>query len=105
LFALLVLVETGVLFGQNDTWTNLGPGGTITALAIDPVNRNTLYAGAKGGKVYKSTDGGKTWTGTALMSSDNVSVLVIDPQNPSTIYAGSDMAYGGVGTAGKTGHW
>ncbi|MBI4699381.1 MAG: hypothetical protein HY758_10900, partial [Nitrospirae bacterium] len=42
----------------NGVWTNIGPdGGDVRALAIDPVNTSTIYAGTYGG-VYKSTDGG-----------------------------------------------
>ncbi len=39
-------------------WTTGGPyGGNITALAVDPANPATLYAGTNGG-VFKSADGG-----------------------------------------------
>jgi len=45
-----------------NVWTSLGPeGGNIGALAIHPVTPQTLYAGTGGG-VFKSTDGGGTWT-------------------------------------------
>ena len=41
------------------TWTSLGPGGgLVRALAIDPTNSATVYAGTVGGGVFKSTDGG-----------------------------------------------
>ena len=66
-----------------------------TALAVDPSNGNTLYAGTTPGfgtgtpAVYKSTDGGATWAdasnGLDLVA---VTALEIDPGNPSTLYAG-----------------
>src|SRR5262245_19953503 len=37
------------------------PGGLVYAIAIDPLNPSTLYAGTLGG-VYKSTNGGERWT-------------------------------------------
>lgn len=35
---------------------------SVRAMAVDPVNGKNLYAASPGGKVYKSTDGGETWT-------------------------------------------
>ncbi len=35
---------------------------SVRALAVDPANGNNLYAASPGGKIYKSTDGGQTWT-------------------------------------------
>ena len=62
----------------------------IQALAIDPLNPNTLYAGTpvSGASVYKSTNGGNTWTASGLTSLD-VRALVVDPVTTSTIYAGT----------------
>ncbi len=65
----------------------------ITALAIDPVTPTNLYAGTYGGGVFKSTDGGTSWSPTGLTNAI-VSALAINPQSPSTIYVGTDS--GGV---------
>lgn len=35
---------------------------TVHNLAIDPANGNIAYAGTPNGQIYKSTDGGVTWT-------------------------------------------
>ena len=56
-------------------WTSIGPqptassffgnvSGRVTALAIDPCDAmgNTIYAGAAQGGVWKTTDGGQTWS-------------------------------------------
>ncbi|HEY5001084.1 MAG TPA: stalk domain-containing protein, partial [Candidatus Cryosericum sp.] len=64
----------------------------ITALAVDPANPQTVYAGDTGmmteGRVLKSTDGGATWTTAASgISSDHVKALAIDPGRPATVYA------------------
>ena len=71
----------------NNVWTSIGPeGGSINALAFDPQNPNTVYAGTWGG-VFKTTDGGVNWVNTGLTSTW-INALAIDPQNPNTLYAG-----------------
>lgn len=42
------------------TWETLQPPEYISALAIDPSDSNTIFAGTANG-VFKSTDGGKSW--------------------------------------------
>src|SRR2546430_7068457 len=81
--------------GGINSWTSIGPeGGAIAALAIDPMTPGVLYAAAGGG-VFKSTNGGASWSAvnTGLPNSSYVSVLAIDPQTPATLYAGT---YGGL---------
>jgi hypothetical protein len=47
--------------GKN-VWTSLGPdGGSIQAIAIDPLNSSTMYA-ATGAGLFKSADAGASWT-------------------------------------------
>ncbi len=90
------------------TWQPLGPNnldvpytiywgpspvsGRIGALAFDysDPTESTFYAGAAGGGVWQTFDGGNTWTPL----SDNwptleVSSIALDPTNPSTIYVGT----------------
>jgi photosystem II stability/assembly factor-like uncharacterized protein len=55
-------------------------------LAIDPQNTTTLYAGTSAG-LFKSTDGGASWTEANSGLPAGIVSLVIDPQNTSTIYA------------------
>src|SRR5438105_5467047 len=77
--------------GGINSWTRIGPeGGAIAALAIDPMTPGVLYAAAGGG-VFKSTNGGASWSAvnTGLPNSSYVSVLAIDPQTPATLYAGT----------------
>ena len=61
----------------------------LFSLAIDPVTPTTLYAGTQG--VWKSTDGGATWTITGLTDREQYS-LAIDPVTPTTLYAGRSGA-------------
>lgn len=58
---------------------------TIYALACDPTNCHTRYAGADDG-VYKSTDTGSTWAATGL-SGPLVTSVAVDPTASQTIYA------------------
>ena len=65
----------------------------IAAIAINPLVPSSLFAAAWDSSnvhaVFKSTDGGMTWSQTGLTDT-NVTVLAIDPRNPSTLYAGTE---------------
>ncbi len=71
----------------------------IDALAIDPFDPATVYAGGPG--VYKSTDGGGRWieVNDGLRGEDMipaVRTLALDPVTPATVYAGAVWGSGGV---------
>lgn len=80
------------------TWvpSNAGLVNTYgSAVAVDPTEPKTLYAGliqAPGfgscGGVAKSTDGGFSWSRSDL-AAQSISALAIDPSAPQTIYAGT----------------
>jgi photosystem II stability/assembly factor-like uncharacterized protein len=57
----------------------------VTALAVDPKNSGTLYAGLYSGGLFKSIDGGASWSDAGL--APRTARLAIDPQNPDTVYA------------------
>ncbi|HEX3529372.1 MAG TPA: hypothetical protein VH988_20130 [Thermoanaerobaculia bacterium] len=74
-------------------WTRIGPdGGSVLALAAAPSRSSTMYAGLQGGGVFRSTDGGVTWTfaGTRLGRDPRVNVLSVDAKQPGTVYALTD---------------
>jgi photosystem II stability/assembly factor-like uncharacterized protein/alpha-tubulin suppressor-like RCC1 family protein len=83
--------------GQNWNRTGLPKKSVFYALAIDPTTPNTLYAGRGGDEklngVYKTTNGGETWsrTGPTGANGNSVTALAIDPTTPGTIYAGTDL--------------
>ena len=81
-------------------WVAINNGLTITnvfALALDPANTSTLYAGTFGAGVFKSSDMGANWVAinNGLTNTEVVS-LALDPTNTSTLYAGTTIGGGGV---------
>lgn len=79
-------------------WRWLGPGnvgGRIRAIAISKTSPSTMFAGSVGGGIWKTTDGGSSWTPVNdFMASLSVSTLVFDPANPLVMYAGTGEGYG-----------
>jgi photosystem II stability/assembly factor-like uncharacterized protein len=64
----------------------------VTCIAIDPAEPKTVYVGGVLSQVYKTTDGGASWTTPVSAELVNqISALLIDPTRPGTIYAGSDQ--------------
>lgn len=80
-----------------NTWSSLGPGnvgGRTRSLVINPQNPNIMYAGAVTGGVWRTMDGGTTWTElTDLLPVLNIGALVMDPNNPNILYAGTGEWY------------
>ena len=69
---------------------------SIGVVAIDQRNPNIVWVGtgennaqrvvAYGDGVYKSIDGGKSWTNTGLKESEHIGRIVIDPRNSDVVY-------------------
>lgn len=93
----------GVSWTLASTGLPLQPGSTmahhaVLALAMDPTNRNVLYAAVNpfldnssfAGNVYKTTNGGTSWAaaGSGLAGQD-IRALLIDPENSLRVYAAS----------------
>jgi hypothetical protein len=81
-------------------------GLAIGALAIDPGEPKTIYAGTGeanncgdcfyGGGVLKSTDGGETWTVEnpgGIFSGVDFASLAVDPNTPETVYAATTKGF------------
>ncbi|MDQ2973946.1 MAG: sialidase [Acidobacteriota bacterium] len=83
-----------------DNWTNAGlkDSERIAKIVVDPTSTDTVYVCAPGKLwsdsdergVFKTTDGGKTWTKVlqGANGSTGCSMMTMDKQNPKTIYAG-----------------
>ena len=76
------------LAGQN-VWTSHGPGESVTALAANPADPRTVYAATKDSGVWKTTDGGESWTRLAPQDSSLKSVTCL------AIGSRATMVYGG----------
>lgn len=60
-------------------------------LAIDPRNKNHLYAATSGNGILVSWNGCQTWTGSNYgLGSLFVNAIAIDPNHPDMMYAGTD---------------
>jgi uncharacterized protein (TIGR03437 family) len=112
--------KTAIRAVPQTAWKFIGPepvdygngyvnSGRIASFAIDPRSNDTVYAGAAEGGVWKTTDGGGTWTPlTDNQQSLAIGALAIDPSNPNTVYAGtgeenfSGDSYSGVGILKST---
>jgi hypothetical protein len=94
------------------TFTPIGPMGAISGtgggqllksgrvnfVTIDPTNSNNLWLGAPAGGLWKSTNGGASWTtNTDFLSVTGCSDLAIDPTNTNILYLAT-----GDGDAGDT---
>ena len=66
-------------------------GGTVFALAASPVTPSLVLAGTGGAGVFRSTDGGASWTrsSSGLPSDTMVFALTFAPTAPDTVYAGT----------------
>ncbi|HWA83262.1 MAG TPA: hypothetical protein VG820_07520, partial [Fimbriimonadaceae bacterium] len=80
------------------TWTHIGleDSRQIAKIVVDPKDPNTLYVAALGHQygpndqrgVFKSTDGGVTWTKSLFVDNDTGAIdVVMDPSDPSTLVA------------------
>src|SRR6266849_556620 len=84
-------------------WGNVSDGffkrASVGAIAVSTSDPNVIYAGmgettirgnvSHGIGVYKSTDGGKTWTHLGLADTRNIAKVRIHPQNPDLVYVAS----------------
>lgn len=89
---LVLLLSTQVM--ATTTWQQVTGVGLPTsggALAFHPSDPLTIYMG-KSGVVYKSIDGGTSWSSSSIGSSSRIILkIAIDPVDPQILYAGTDL--------------
>lgn len=61
--------------------------GRLNCVAFDPRDYNIIWVGAPSGGLWKSEDGGKTWTtNTDQLPNIGISDILIHPHNPDIMY-------------------
>jgi photosystem II stability/assembly factor-like uncharacterized protein len=94
-------VNNGGVWRTNDygrVWTPIfddQPTGSIGALAVAPSNPDIIYVGSgeglqrpdlsTGDGIYKSTDGGRTWTHLGLRDGQQIGAIIVDPHDPNRL--------------------
>ena len=84
-------------FGR--TWSPIfdgQPTGSVGALALAPSNPDIIYVGSgeglrrpdlsTGDGMYKSTDGGQSWTHLGLRDGQQIGSILVDPHDPNRVY-------------------
>jgi len=80
---------------QGESWAEASQGITavpVQSVAIDPQDDAIIHVGAGSGHVYRTEDGGETWSRTYL-GSIGISDIAMNPQDPQTIYLASTRFY------------
>jgi hypothetical protein len=85
------------------TWVPIfdGEGSySIGCLALDPANPEVVWVGTGenvsgrhvgiGDGVYKSLNGGRTWTNIGLARSEHIGRILVDPRDPRVVYAAAE---------------
>lgn len=80
---------------------------SIGCVTLDPKNPNTVWVGTGennsqrsvgyGDGVYKSVDGGRSWTNVGLKNSEHVAKILIDPRDSDIVYVAAQGPLWGPG--------
>jgi len=63
---------------------------TITSIVVDPKDRDIIYLGMENAGIYKSIDGGLSWSPVQQgLTNAQIRSMVIDPQDPQILLAGT----------------
>ena len=101
---------------SGESWQEIGPSsmnmvdwimgrvaGRLNAITPLPGDDNTVYAGSAAGGVWKTTNGGQSWTPVFdQVGTLPVGAITLDPSLPSTVWVGTGDKNGG-GCAGYFG--
>jgi photosystem II stability/assembly factor-like uncharacterized protein len=84
--------ETGAVFKSTDKGENWSPIGDtvfndgVVSVEIDPTNANIMFVGTSN-KIYRSLNGGNTWTQVFNVSSLSIYEFAINPLNNQLVFA------------------
>ena len=89
------LAAAGIPKSTNGSWQIIGPigkptgggAGRLNFIRFDPTNSNTIWVGAPDGGLWKTTNGGTSWTtNTDQLTVIGVSDVAINPVNTQIMY-------------------
>ncbi len=79
-------------------WDWLGPsnvGGRIRTILPDPDNEDIIWIGSVGGGIWKTTNGGSSWSPVDdFIQTLSISSMCFDPSTTSIMYAGTGEGFG-----------
>jgi len=92
-----------------ESWQPLGPEGMtmldwdmgrvigrVTALAVDPADETHLFLGAAAGGLWRSNDGGDSWTQLFDgIGTESIGSILMEPGNPAHVWVGTGEAFAG----------
>src|SRR5881394_809720 len=100
---MFVGAASGGVWKSDDSGTRYRPvfdeqsAQSIGAIALDPKNSKNVWVGTGetwtrnsvsiGDGIYKSTDGGETWSRAGLEKSERIGRIAVDPRNSETVFA------------------
>lgn len=96
--------QAGIPKSTSGNWTPMGPvgkptnggAGRVNFLRFDPTNSTTMYVGTPDGGLWKTTNGGTSWTtNTDQLPMIGVSDIAIDPTNTQIMYLATGDSHGG----------
>ena len=93
MFCLFGLVTDAQSLFEDHPVRHIGPGtmsGRVTALDVDPTDRDIIYAGTASGGLWRSTSSGANWE-PLFDDQDILSIgsVAVAPSNPDVIWAGT----------------
>jgi photosystem II stability/assembly factor-like uncharacterized protein len=92
--------ELGVYLSTDGgaSWVFRSGPSSVLEFAADPSDPHTIYAGTYGYFLYRSTDGGDTWTQLgSTMPNGTIRAVAVDIGNPQVIYAAANAISGDSG--------
>lgn len=85
-------------------WTSMGPSsaasgyngiGRVNCIAFHPTNSSIIWLGTPAGGLWKTTNGGTTWTAlTDNLPVIGITAIAVDPANPNNLYIATGDAFG-----------
>src|SRR5262245_59861015 len=86
------------------TWAMGRVAGRVSALAVSPATEQTIYQGTASGGLWKTVDGGASWTSIFdSIGTQTIGSLALDPNDANTLWVGtgehrqSCLSYFGMG--------